>query len=208
VGWYDVFALTYDRQLEALYAPYRSAAVHTLRAQRGDTVLDLACGTGQSFRYILEVVGPAGRVIGVDRSVGMLERARRRVEGAQWTNVRLIDADAVEIAHVEMGAPTVDGLLIALGLTAMEQWEATLRSALRRVRPGGRCVIMDVYAPRRSLQTRLVDFVARADLSRRVWEPLAEACPDFERIETEASARTFGGTLFIASGTLPDTQPA
>jgi ubiquinone/menaquinone biosynthesis C-methylase UbiE len=207
VGWYDLFSRTYDRQLEELYAPYRSAAVHALRAERGDTVLDLACGTGQSFRYILEAVGPAGRVIGVDRSVGMLERARRRVETAHWTNVRLIDADAVEIEHLEMGTPVVDGLLIALGLTAMEQSEGTLRSALRRVRPGGRCVIMDVHAGRRAFQTRLVEWMARADLCRRVWEPLQSLCPDFERIETDAPARTFGGTLFIASGTLPETHP-
>ena len=30
MGWYDVFALTYDRQLEALYRPHRSALVETL----------------------------------------------------------------------------------------------------------------------------------------------------------------------------------
>jgi len=208
VGWYDVFSLTYDRQLEALYAPHRAAAVAALHGQPGDVVLDVACGTGQSFAGIVEAIGPTGRVVGIDRSAGMLARARRRAESAGWGNVHLIHAPAGDVATADLGVQHVDRLLLALALTAIDDWRAVLARALSRVRPGGSCVILDVHAERRTMQARMVEVVARADLRRRAWEPLEAACPDFQRIDTAAPARTFGGALYIASGTMPvDTAP-
>ena len=77
--WYDLFSLVYDRALEDLYAPFRPAAVEALRLTEGARVLDLPCGTGQSFDLLVPAVGPTGAVLGVDASSGMLRRARRRV---------------------------------------------------------------------------------------------------------------------------------
>ena len=201
MSWYDVFALTYDRQLERLYAPYRRQAVEALHAKPGETVLDLACGTGQSFAAIVEAVGPSGRLVGVDGSTGMLRQARRRVDSAGWRNVTLVHADATSLRESDLDVTQLDGVLIALGLTAMARWEEALARALALLPAGGRCVILDVHAERRGLQTRIVELLARADLSRRVWEPLEAASADFERIDTGAPARTFGGTLYVASGT-------
>lgn len=203
VRWYDVFALSYDRQLERTYRPYRPRAVDALRLAPGATVLDVACGTGQNLPLLVAAVGPAGRVVGVDASAGMLRQARRRVERAGWTNVTLVEADAQALAPDVAGAEAVDGVIVALGLTAIPDWEGAFRRAFARLRPGGRFVIFDVHAERRTLQTRLVEWIARADLGRRVWAPLEAACPDFTREDTGAPARTFGGTLFVASGTKP-----
>src|SRR5690606_28301657 len=95
--WYDVFSLFYDRALEALYAPFRPAAVEALRLSEGARVLDLPCGTGQSFEMLVPAVGPTGTVLGVDRSSGMLRRARRRVSRAGWNNVTLRQAPAADV---------------------------------------------------------------------------------------------------------------
>ena len=47
------------------------------------------------------------------------------------------------------------------------------------------------------------DRVARADLSRRAWEPLARVATDFERAVLSDDAATFGGELYLAAGTRP-----
>lgn len=203
--WYDVFSLFYDRALEDLYAPFRPAAVEALRLSEGARVLDLPCGTGQSFEMLVPAVGPTGTVLGVDRSSGMLRRARRRVSRAGWHNVTLRQAPAAnvdaELLRDTLGQREVDGILCALGLTALPQWEATFERLFSLLRPGGRFVLFDVYAAERTRQARSVELVARADLGRKAWLPLEAHCDDFERTMLPADAQQFGGALYVASGT-------
>src|ERR1700692_1943677 len=54
----------------------RLQAVRALGLRPGDTVVDMACGTGLNFRLLEMVVGPRGRIIGVDLTDAMLARAR------------------------------------------------------------------------------------------------------------------------------------
>lgn len=205
--WYDFFARFYDRSLEALYREARQEAVAALQPGRGAAVLDLACGTGQNFEGLVEAVGPGGHVIGVDLSEGMLRQARRRVEGAGWANVTLVhsdvhafDADALERAA---GRRAVDAVFCTLGFTAFPDWEAAFRRSFALLRPGGRYAIMDVHADRRTLQTRAVELIARADLDRKVWRPLEAASEDFEQHTLPGDSAKLGGRLFVATGTKP-----
>ena len=202
--WYDLFARTYDRQLEGLYRPYRGAAHAALRLGPGARVLDLACGTGQNLDGLLAAIGPAGRVVGVDVSPGMLGRARERVRrlGAD-DRVTLVEADATRLDADDVGGGGFDGVLCTLGLTAMPAWQGAFARSFGLLRPGGRYVLLDVVAERRTLQAWLVERIARADLDRHVWEPLAAATPDFVRTPLGAPARTFGGVLYVAEGTRP-----
>ena len=203
--WYDLFSLVYDRALEDLYAPFRPAAVDALRLSPGASVLDLPCGTGQSLDLLAPAVGPSGSVLGVGASAGMLRQARRRVERAGWGHVALRQARAADVdADVldeGLGQCEVDGVLCALGLTALPEWEATFDRLFALLRPGGRFVLFDVYAPDRTRQTRAVEWVARADLARRAWHPLARRCRDAERRVQPADPATFGGELYVAAGT-------
>lgn len=203
--WYDLFSLVYDRALEDLYAPFRPAAIEALRLGRGDRVLDVPCGTGQSFDLVAPLVGPTGGVLGVDRSRGMLRQARRRAERAGWAHVALrqtaageVDADLVAGA---IGPGAVDGVLCALGPTALPAWEATFERLFGLLRPGGRFVLFDVYAAAPTRASRSVELVARADLSRAGWRPLAARCADAERTVLPADPETFGGELYVAAGT-------
>lgn len=206
--WYDVFSLFYDRALEDLYVPFRPAAVEALRLAEGASVLDLPCGTGQSFALLASAVGPAGSVLGVDASGGMLRRARRRVERAGWHHVAVqraaaADVDAGLLAGA-LGTPEVDGVLCALGLTALPEWEAAFERLFSLLRPGGRFVLFDVYAAERTREARSVELVARADLSREAWRPLAARCRDFSRQVLPADAATFGGELWPRA---PERRP-
>lgn len=203
--WYDLFSLFYDRALEDLYAPFRPVAIEALRLFDGARVLDLPCGTGQSFDALVPAVGPTGTVFGVDRSNGMLQRAQRRIAREGWENVVLRRAPAAEVdAELladALGVLEVDGVLCALGLTALPEWEEAFERMFSLLRPGGRFVLFDVYAPERTREARSVELVARADLSREAWRLLADRCSDFEREVLPADVKKFGGELYVASGT-------
>jgi ubiquinone/menaquinone biosynthesis C-methylase UbiE len=203
--WYDLFSLFYDRALEQLYAPFRARAVDALRVRPGARVLDLPCGTGKSLDLLAPAVGPEGAVLGVDLSGGMLGKARKRVARAQWQQVQLRKAPVAEVdaAFVRdaLGEAELDGVLCALGLTAFPEWERALDGMLSLLRPGGRLVVLDVYAERPTRESRSVELVARADLARRVWEPLAQRCDEFERAVLPADTKKMGGELYVAAGT-------
>jgi ubiquinone/menaquinone biosynthesis C-methylase UbiE len=58
----------------------RLRAVHALGLRAGDSVIDIACGTGLNFPLIEEVIGPDGRIVGVDLTDAMLAQAQDRIE--------------------------------------------------------------------------------------------------------------------------------
>jgi ubiquinone/menaquinone biosynthesis C-methylase UbiE len=62
----------------------RRDTVNALALTPGDTVIDLACGTGLNFPLLQKAVGESGKIIGVDLSPEMLDQARRRVQKAGW----------------------------------------------------------------------------------------------------------------------------
>jgi len=86
----------------------RQKAVQLLQLKPGDRVLDVGCGPGGSFPYLVDAVGTSGEVVGVDISPEIAINARRRIEKNRWSNVRVIEGDA---RTVELDG-TFDGLLM------------------------------------------------------------------------------------------------
>lgn len=200
MSWYDLFARFYDPAIERIYRPYRELAFAKLAVADGGTLLDLACGTGLNLPWL----AASGRhVIGVDASSGMLERARRRVARAGLEGVTLIEADARELSPETLGVASLDAVVCALGLTAIPDWERVLERCFDLLAPGGQFLIFDVHAERRVPQTRWVELIARADLSRKVWEPLAARASGFELEFLEGSPHVHGGRPIVASGFRP-----
>lgn len=206
MGWYDFFSGFYDRSLEALYADARVAAAEALRLKPGHRVLDLPCGTGQSFDAIADGVGEDGLVLGADLSEGMLEKANARIEAKGWTNVHTMPLDAYAATRKSvaplLGEAGPDRVLVFLGFTAMARYEEAFAALWDLLADGGRMVIVDVHAERLGMQGRMVNLVARADIRRRVWEPLEAIAEGFAR-EALPEKRQYGGTLYIASGDKP-----
>ena len=73
--------------------PIRRQVIDALRLERGQRVLDVACGTGKSFEMLCEAVGPEGVVVAVEQSPEMLQLAAERVREGGWDNVRLIESN-------------------------------------------------------------------------------------------------------------------
>lgn len=72
----------------------RERAITRLAPTRGDTVVEMGCGTGANFPYLRERVGDEGTVVGVDLTGGMLAEARKRIEREGWENVHVVAGDA------------------------------------------------------------------------------------------------------------------
>lgn len=80
-----------------LYRRPRQHLHDMIGAQPGATIVDAGCGTGLNFDGLRRLVGPAGRVIGVDASPSMLAAAARRARAAGWDNVSCIESDIADI---------------------------------------------------------------------------------------------------------------
>lgn len=202
MGWYDLFASFYDASLEPLYVDAREAATRALEIEPGMRVLDLPCGTGQSFDTLVPAVGLDGVILGVDLSRGMLRKAERRVRTNEWSNVVLEECGVTEVdaALLErtLGRETVERIHIFLGMTAFPDPQPAFDNLWALLAPGGRVVMVDVYAESPSFQGKMVNLVARADIRRRVWEPLEAVGAEFERQELPSKPK-HGGTLILAT---------
>lgn len=78
--------------------PMRRRTIERLDLRPGDTVLDVACGTGLSFELLLDGVGDSGHIIGVELSPEMLAGAAAKVQAAGWRNVTLIESDMASVS--------------------------------------------------------------------------------------------------------------
>ncbi len=204
MGWYDLFSNFYDRSLEPLYREQRRAAADALELAPGHAVLDLPCGTGQSFAELARRVVPGGVVLGVDASAGMLDKAHAKLDRASNVHVIQADVHALDRARIEqtLARPQVDRLHVFLGLSAFPRWEQAFDRLWDLLAPGGRCVIVDVHAERPSFQGRMVNLVARADIRRKVWTPLERLAEDY-CMQDLPSLPEHGGQLILASGRKP-----
>lgn len=198
MSWYDWFASFYDTSLETLYAEARESSANALELGSAKCVLDLPTGTGQGFDSLLARLPPDGKVIGVDLSAGMLEKAKKRVRKNDWeTRVSLIEAD---VHSLEVRA--FDRLHVFLGLTVFPRYEEAFNRLWKMLEPGGRVVVVDTYAAKPGPQGRFVNWVAGADIRRPVWEPLERVCEDFERVEMKRNWK-HGGQLWLSRGRKP-----
>jgi len=116
--------------------PVREQAIEALRLRPGDTVLDVGCGTGKSFALIEEAIGDTGHLIAIDQSPDMLALARRRVDGAEWRNVTLIEA-SMEQAPIPA---EIDAILFCYTHDVLRS-RAALENIFRRAKSGARIAV-------------------------------------------------------------------
>jgi SAM-dependent methyltransferase len=109
-----------------------------MKPQRGSIVADLGCGLGFDVRRLAKLVGPAGRAIGVDASLTLIESARAASE--DFPSVEFIQADIQNL-------PFADGFLhsckVDRTLQHVERPLAVLTEIFRTMWPGGRLVCAD-----------------------------------------------------------------
>jgi demethylmenaquinone methyltransferase/2-methoxy-6-polyprenyl-1,4-benzoquinol methylase len=105
-------------------------------------VLDLCCGTGDMAFALRREAGQSSRILGVDFSHAMLQRARAKSVGK---SLRWIEADALCLPFPDR---QFDLITAAFGLRNLADYDAGLREMVRLLRPDGECGILDFGEPR------------------------------------------------------------
>ena len=180
--------------------PLRQKAVNLLHLQKGDRVLDMGCGPGGSFPYLVRAVGPSGQVIGVEISPEVSINARRRIARNSWTNVELIEAPG---QHVSL-AGTFDGLLMFAAADIYGSEEA-LVNIFPHLRENARVVAFGAKLSRNHAGMILnplfrmlfkLSFPTTPSVEHEPWRKLAKRT---ERLIVE---EYFFGSMFLASGSV------
>ncbi len=180
----------------------RLLAVKALGLRPGDTVVDMACGTGLNFSLIEQAIGPDGRIIGVDLTDAMLAQAQHRIETEGWSNVSLVQADAAEF-----GFPIeVDAIVSTYALSHLPECGAVIAHGAAALAPRGRWVVLDLKVPDNvprwlaQLGTALGRPFGSIDewIGRRPWEGVRAAMED--SLPDLSWSELFFGTAFLAAG--------
>jgi SAM-dependent methyltransferase len=127
---YREHARSYDQRTSA-FQDYRRAVVEALPVCRGQVVLDVGCGTGLCHGSLLDKVGPAGRVVGIEESPEMVAVARERIEQEGWRNVTVVESSAED---AQIGS-IADAALFCAVHDILQSPDA-LRNVLSKLRPG------------------------------------------------------------------------
>ena len=132
----SLFSLNRDRA-------WRRRAAKRANLRPGQTALDLCTGTGKLAHELLTYIRPGGRVIGIDFSAVMLERARQREPEVEFRQG--------DVSQLDLPAESVDAITIGFGLRNLVDREAGLQEMRRVLRPGGHLVILEFAPPPRGL---------------------------------------------------------
>lgn len=128
-----------------------------LRVGPGDSVLDLGCGTGRLAEYVAQLVGPQGRVLGLDPSPQRIAIAKRREAGVLSFAV----AGSGDLAS--FAAASFDRVYLNYVFHWIDKKAEALRQIDRILKPGGRVGITTGYKGRPSeLRKRIRESVREA----------------------------------------------
>jgi demethylmenaquinone methyltransferase/2-methoxy-6-polyprenyl-1,4-benzoquinol methylase len=194
--FYDFTTILY-RMIGLRMKAYRLLAIKKLSLNKGDCVIELGCGTGLNFSFLMEKIGKEGRLIGVDLTPGMLDIAKERAERAGWKNIELIQSDIAVYEFPE----NVNGVL-ATGLFGyIAEYDRVIKAASKSLLPGGHLVILDGKQPER-LPSWLFKIVLRLGrpfgftpeyFKVRPWESVERY---FQKTSIE---QKYGGMIYILS---------
>lgn len=166
---------------------YRQRALLRAGLQTGMAVLDVGIGTGLVAREALKIIGPTGRLIGVDPSVGMMRE------------VALPGVELLEGVAEALPRPDASSDFVSMGyaMRHISDVAAAFGEFHRVLRPGGRVVVLEITKPVGKVATALlkgymravVPLIARfvgqrrhtAELWRYYWDTI-EACIPPEQV--------------------------
>ncbi|MGW0825391.1 methyltransferase domain-containing protein [Streptomyces sp. NPDC002845] len=130
-------------------------------ALEGATVLDLGCGSGRDAYVLAQLVGPAGRVIGVDMTAEQLAVARRHqdwhAERFGYANVEFRQGHIEDLAAAGIADASVDVVVSNCVVNLSPDKPRVLAEVFRVLKPGGELYFSDIFADRRLPAALLAD---------------------------------------------------
>jgi SAM-dependent methyltransferase len=152
------------------FGPLHARSFDLLRIAEGAAVLEAGCGTGIDAVALSRLVGPAGRVVGVDSSQVMVSQA---VERATKTGAP-IEFYLGDVQHLVFDEGTFDGVRSSRLLCHVDEPRRALTEMIRVLRPGGHLVAIEpdhdtlvIASPQRDCTRKIVN--AFGDGFREGW---------------------------------------
>jgi SAM-dependent methyltransferase len=167
----------------------------------GETVVDLGSGAGMDAFLAARQVGPGGKVIGVDMTDAMLDKAR---ENARKIGATHVEFRKGQIEHLPIEDESVDAIISNCVINLSPEKDRVFREAFRVLRPGGRMMISDLVLERplpseiMSTVDAYLGCVGGASLRGEYLETIAKAGFGEVRVERE--------TRFADAVSLDDPQ--
>jgi ubiquinone/menaquinone biosynthesis C-methylase UbiE len=154
---YDRISTGYDQAWTSHMRDLTESLINRLNPKEGDTSLDLACGTGFAANLISEKT--QNRVVGIDRSEGMLIQARKNY----GNNCEFVQSDVLEYLK-KLLPDSVDIITCCWGLGYTKPF-AVLRQIKRILKPGGKVGIIDntLFSLREILYCSFLAFAEQPD---------------------------------------------
>ena len=158
-GAFDSVASRYDLMNDLMsggvHRLWKRFTIELSAARPGQTILDIAGGTGDLAARFSQLVGADGQVILADINAAMLEVGRDRlIDKGATGNIEVVQADAQALPFEEN---SVDCITIAFGLRNVTDKDMALRSMLRVLRPGGRLLVLEFSKPTSPLLGKVYD---------------------------------------------------
>ncbi len=175
--------------------------------RKGQSVLDIAGGTGDLTASFSKIVGETGKVILADINDSMLRVGRDKlIDQGRGNHVHYVQADA---QYLPFPDNSFDCITIAFGLRNVTDKDLALKSMHRILKPGGRLLVLEFSKPSQEILTKIYDQYSFHILPRmgqlvagdaESYRYLAESIrmhPDQETLKTMMQDAGFGQTEYF-----------
>ncbi|MEC8007920.1 MAG: bifunctional demethylmenaquinone methyltransferase/2-methoxy-6-polyprenyl-1,4-benzoquinol methylase UbiE [Pseudomonadota bacterium] len=156
---FDSVAAQYDLMNDlmsgGLHRLWKRFTIELSAVRSGQTVLDIAGGTGDLAAKFSKLVGADGKVILADINAAMLSVGRDRlIDKGALSNIDVVQADAQFLPFEDN---SIDCITIAFGLRNVTDKAKALRSMNRVLKPGGRVLVLEFSKPTSPLLSKVYD---------------------------------------------------
>jgi len=136
-------AMLYENYVYPLMDPWVKALVYKASLKKGETVLEVACGTGFASRLASKAVGETGHVIGTDLNKGMVAAAHKIADAKGMPSIEWREANVSNLPFDERAAEVV---LCQQGMQFFPDTPEAVKELHRVLRPEGR-FIFTIWQP-------------------------------------------------------------